>query len=46
MDNLRETHNFLEREKLPTLNQDKTENMNRPTTSTEIATEIKRIQNK
>ena len=46
MDNLEEMHNFLEREKLPRLNQDKMENMNRPTASTEIATEMNRIQKK
>ena len=46
MDNLEEMHNFLEREKLPRLNQGKMENMNKPTASTEIANEMKRIQKK
>ena len=35
-DNLEEMDKFLERYKLPRLNQEKTENMNRQTTSTDI----------
>ena len=36
MDNVEETDKFLERYNLPTLNQEKIENMNRLITSTEI----------
>ena len=36
MDNLEEMDNFLERYNLPRLNQEETENMNRPITSNEI----------
>ena len=36
MDNLEEMDKFLEKHNLPTLNQEEIENMNRPTTSTEI----------
>ena len=35
MDNLEEMDKFLERYKLPRLNQEEIENMNRPITSTE-----------
>ena len=38
MDNLEETDKFLERYRLPRLNQEEIENMNRPITSTEIET--------
>ena len=38
MDNLEEMDKFLERYSTPRLNQEETENMNRPITSTEIAT--------
>ena len=42
MDNLEET-DFVERYNLPRLNQEETENMNRPITSTEIETVIKKL---
>ena len=38
MDNLEEMDEFLEKYNLPKLNQEKTENLNRPITSTEIKT--------
>ena len=41
MDNLEEMDTFLEMHNLPRLNQEEIENMNRPTTSTEIETVIK-----
>ena len=40
MDNMEEMDKFLERYNLPSLNQEQIENMNRPTTSTEIETVI------
>ena len=40
MDNLEEMDKFLERYNVPRLNQEETENMNRPVTSTEIETVI------
>ena len=43
MDNLEEMDKFLEKHKLPTLNQEEVENINRPITSTEIETVIKNI---
>ena len=43
MDNLEEMDKFLERYNLPRLNQEETENMNRPITSTEIETVIKNL---
>ena len=43
MDNLEEMDKFLERYKLPRLNQEEIENMNRPITSTEIETVIKNL---
>ena len=43
MDNLEEMDKFLEKHNLPTLNQEEIENMNRPTTSTEIETVIKKL---
>ena len=43
MDNLEEMDKFLERYNLPRLNQEKTENMNRPTTNNEIKTVIKNL---
>ena len=46
MDNLEEMDKFLERYNLPRLNQEETENMNRPVTSTEIETVIKKNPNK
>ena len=46
MDNLEEMDKFLERYKLPRLNQEETENMNRPITSNEIETVIKYLQTK
>ena len=42
MDNLEEMGKFLERYNLPRLNQEEIENMNRPITSTEIETVIKK----
>ena len=36
MDNLEETYKFLERYNLPRLNQEETENINRPITSTKL----------
>ena len=41
MDNLEEMDKFLERYNLPRVNQEETENMNRPITSNEIETVIK-----
>ena len=43
MDNLKEMDKFLERNNLPRLNQEETENMNRPITSNEIKTVIKNL---
>ena len=43
MDNLEEMDRFLERHKLPRLNQEEIESMNRPITSTEIETVIKTL---
>ena len=43
MDNLEEMDTFLERYNLPRLNQEETENMNRPITSNEIETVIKNL---
>ena len=43
MDNLDEMDKFLERYNLPRLNQEETENTNRPITSTEIETVIKNL---
>ena len=43
VDNLEEMDTFLERYNLPKLNQEEIENMNRPTTSTEIETGIKKL---
>ena len=43
MDNLEEMDKFLERYNLPRLNQEETENMNRPITSIEIETVIKNL---
>ena len=43
MDNLEETDKFLEKYNLPRLNQEETENMNRPITSTEIETVLKNL---
>ena len=44
MDNLKEMNKFLEKYNLPKLNQEKTENLNRPITSTEIETVIRNLQ--
>ena len=44
MDNLEEMDKFLERYTIPTLNQEKLENINRPITSNEIETVIKNLQ--
>ena len=46
MDNLEEMYKFLEKHNLPRLNQEKTENINRPITSTEIETVIKNLPTK
>ena len=43
MDNLEKMDNFLEKHNLPRLNQEETENINRPITSTEIETVIKNL---
>ena len=43
MDNLEEMHKFLERYNLPKLNQEEMENKNRPITSTEIESMIKKL---
>ena len=44
MDNLEEMDKFLERYKLPRLNQEEVENMNRPITSNEIKLWLKIFQ--
>ena len=44
MDNLEERDKFLEMDNLPRLNQEETENMNRPITSNETESEIKTSQ--
>ena len=46
MDTLEEMDEFLEKYNLPKLNQEETENLNRPITSTEIQTVIKKYSNK
>ena len=43
MDNLEEMDTFLEKHNLPRLNEEETENINRPITSTEIETVIKNL---
>ena len=43
MDNLEEIDKFLERHNLPRLNQEETENINRPITNHEIETAIKNL---
>ena len=43
MDNLEEMDKFWEKYNLPRLSQDETENMNRPITSTENETVIKKL---
>ena len=43
MDNLEEMDNFLEKYNLSRLNQEETENINRPSTSTEIETVFKNL---
>ena len=43
MDNLEEMDEFLEKYKLPKLNQQEIENLNRPITSTEIETVIRNL---
>ena len=43
MNNLQETDKFLETYNLPRLNQEETENMNRPITSNEIESVIKKL---
>ena len=43
MDNLEEMDKLLEKHNLPRLNQEETENINRPITSTEIETVIKNL---
>ena len=43
MDNLEETDKLLEKYNLPKLNQEETENLNKPITSTETETVIKNI---
>ena len=43
MDNLEEKNKFLERYNFPRLNQEEIENINRPITSTEIESVIKKL---
>ena len=43
MDNLEEMDKFLEKHNFPRLNQEETESINRPITSTEIQTVIKNL---
>uniref|UniRef100_A0A8C3WH64 Uncharacterized protein n=1 Tax=Catagonus wagneri TaxID=51154 RepID=A0A8C3WH64_9CETA len=43
MENLEEMDKFLEKYNLPRLNRDEIENMNRPITSSEIETVIKKL---
>ena len=42
MDNLEETDEFLEKYNFPKLNQEEIENLNRPITSTEVETVVKK----
>ena len=44
MDNVEEMDKFLEKYNFPKLNQEETENLNRPITSTEIETIIRNLQ--
>ena len=46
MDNLEEMDKFLEKYNFPKLNQEEIENLNRPITSTEIETVIKKSSSK
>ena len=46
MDNLEETEKFFEKYNLPKLNEEEIENLNRPITSMEIETVIKKSSNK
>ena len=46
MDNLEEMDKFLEKYNFPRLNQEEIENINRPITSTEMETVIKKSSNK
>ena len=46
MDNVEEKEKFLKRFNLPRLNQEDRENMNKPITSTETKTVIKKLTNK
>ena len=43
MDNLEERNKFLEKYNFPKLNQEEIENLNRPITSTEIETVIRKL---
>ena len=44
MDNLEEMDKFLKKYNFPKLNQEETENLNRPITSTEIETVIRNLE--
>ena len=46
IDNMEDMYKVLEKYNLPKRNQEETENMNRPITSTEIETVIKKSSNK
>ena len=43
MDNVEEMDKFLEKHNFPKLNQEETENLNRPITSTEVETVVRNL---